>query len=57
MGLSESDIRLIARFARKAAKAPNMEAVIGMMFETLKAIIGTAEVRVVYSPAPYGWNE
>ena len=57
MALSESDIRMIAGFVRKATKAPNIEAVISVMFETLKATMHATEIRVVHSGNPSTWNE
>src|SRR2546422_6698115 len=57
MGLSQSDIRRIAGFARKITKAPTVETVISETFETLKAIANIKEMRIVYSPAPSSWKE
>src|SRR2546422_628098 len=57
MGLSQSDIRRIAGFARKVTKAPSVETVISETFETLKAIANIKEMRIVYSPAPSSWKE
>ena len=57
MGLSQSDIRRIAGFARKVTKAPSVETVISETFETLKAIAHIKEMRIVYSPAPSSWKE
>ena len=57
MGLSPSDVRLIADFVRKATKAPNVETVISETFRTLKSVTDTSEVRIVYSSAPSTWKE
>jgi signal transduction histidine kinase len=57
MGLSESEVRRIAAFARTVTKAPAVEAVLSETFETLKAIAHIKEVRIVYSAAPSTWKE
>ncbi len=57
MGLSQSDIRLVAAFVRRVTKAPNIEAVISESFETLKAVAHVKQVRIVYSPDPSRWSE
>ena len=57
MGLSQSDIRLIAGFVRKVTKAPGVDAVISESFETLKTVTNIKEMRIVYSAAPSAWKE
>lgn len=57
MGLSQSDVRLMADFVRKVTKAPNVETVISETFKTLRSIADAREMRIVYSPAPSSWNE
>lgn len=57
MELSKSDLRRIADFTRKVAKASSVELVISEAFETLKEIADITQMRIVYSPAPSRWNE
>ncbi|MBI4473029.1 MAG: sensor histidine kinase [Acidobacteria bacterium] len=55
--LSDSDIEIIAGFARKVTKAPVVDKIVAEVFDTLKAVAGTHTVRVVYSPRPSTWKE
>src|ERR1041384_514619 len=57
MGLSQSDVRQIAAFVRKIAKAPNPEAIVSETFQLLKRLAKIDRVRVVFSPAPGRWTE
>lgn len=57
MGLSQSDVRLLADFVRKVTKAPNIEAIISETFETLRGIANVKRARIVYSPGPATWQE
>jgi len=56
-GFSQSEIRQIAEFVRKIAKASNVDAVISEAFITLKDIAKIDRVRIVYSPSPSKWTE
>ncbi len=56
MGLSPSDIRVVAGFVRKVTKAPNVENVISESFEALKTVARANEIRIVYLSAPSVWK-
>jgi len=56
-GLSDTDIRVIAAFARNAAKAPRMGKIVSEAFETLKTLTGIKAMRIVYSPRASAWKE
>jgi len=57
MGLSQSDVRQVAAFVRKIAKAPNPEAIVSETFQLLKGLAKIDRVRIVYSPVPGRWTE
>jgi signal transduction histidine kinase len=57
MPLSPTDVRRIAAFGRRVAKAPMVEVIVSEAFKTLKAIANIEELRIVYSPSPSFWNE
>jgi len=57
MGLSNSDLRSVAGFVRKATKALNAETIILEAFQVLKTIARIDRLQVVYSPLPGRWTE